>query len=63
VVCVAVLCEIFIISCGITGVFCILTGQGTIPLTMLLAGLLLIAGGLVCGMAYRWWNNGEIRIQ
>ena len=49
-VCVAVLCEIFIISCGATGVFCILTGQGTIPLTMLLSGLLLSCPGTV---AYR----------
>jgi hypothetical protein len=46
------ICGITIISCGITGDYCILTGWDNRP-DNALAGLLLIAGAAVCG-----WGNG-----
>jgi hypothetical protein len=59
---IVVVCGIIILYCGVTGVHCILTGWDD-PLDNALAGLLLIAGGVGCGVADRWWGNGEPRIQ
>ncbi len=49
---IVVLCGIAILYCGITGVYCILTGWDD-SLNNALAGLLLLAGGAVCGWVNR----------
>ena len=51
---IVMVCGIAILYCAITGVFCILTGWDD-SLNNVLVGLLLIAGGLVCG-----WGNRRL---
>ncbi len=59
---IVVLCGVAVVSCGITGDYCILTGWDD-PLNNALAGMLLIAGGVMCGVANMKWYNRETRIK
>jgi Predicted membrane-bound metal-dependent hydrolase (DUF457). len=49
---IVVVCGIAILYCGVTGVYCILTGWDH-SIDNALAGMLLLAGGLLCGWGSR----------